>query len=167
MSRTGRTSTSEPGRNARTSLISTVKPPLTLPVMMPVTISAFSNAFSSRVHGASALGLLARQARLAEAVFDGVERDLDVVAGLDFELARVVLELLERDDGFGLQAGVDDDDVVGDVDDEPGEDHPRADALVSETLLEELRRNFLSYLHFARYWPCLYWTLILEAQAEM
>ena len=30
-SRTGRTSTSEPGRNARTSLMSTVKPPLTLP----------------------------------------------------------------------------------------------------------------------------------------
>ena len=49
MSRTGRTSTSEPGRNARTFSISTVKPPLTRPVMMPVTISELLNAVSRRV----------------------------------------------------------------------------------------------------------------------
>jgi hypothetical protein len=48
-SRTGRTSTSEPGRNARTLSISTVKPPLTRPVMMPMTTSCFSKAVSSRV----------------------------------------------------------------------------------------------------------------------
>ena len=47
-SRTGRTSTSEPGRNARTKSISTVKPPLTRPLMMPLTISCFSNACSRR-----------------------------------------------------------------------------------------------------------------------
>src|SRR5690606_26773245 len=49
-SRTGRTSTSEPGRNARTSLMSTVKPPLTLPLMRPVTVSSFSRASSSSSH---------------------------------------------------------------------------------------------------------------------
>ena len=49
-SRTGRTSTSEPGRNARTSLMSTVKPPLTLPLMRPVMVSFFSRASSSSSH---------------------------------------------------------------------------------------------------------------------
>ena len=42
VSRTGRTSTKEPGRNARTEPISTVKPPLTLDEIKPVTISSFS-----------------------------------------------------------------------------------------------------------------------------
>jgi len=49
VSRTGRTSTSEPGRNARTFSISTVKPPLTRPVITPVTISDLLNASSRRV----------------------------------------------------------------------------------------------------------------------
>src|SRR5690606_23732890 len=49
-SRTGRTSTSEPGRNARTSLMSTVKPPLTLPLMRPTMVSFFSSASSSSSH---------------------------------------------------------------------------------------------------------------------
>ena len=92
--------------------------------------------------GARALGLLARQARLAGAVLDRVERDFDGVAGLDLDLAAFVLELLERNDGLGLEADVDDDDVVGDVDDQPGQDHSRADALIGETLLEELCETF-------------------------
>src|SRR5579864_8509161 len=49
VSRTGRTSTSEPGRNARTLSISTVNPPLTRPVITPVTISELLNAVSRRV----------------------------------------------------------------------------------------------------------------------
>ncbi len=40
--RTGRTSTREPGRNARIPFSSTVKPPLTLPLITPVTVSASS-----------------------------------------------------------------------------------------------------------------------------
>ena len=66
--------------------------------------------------GAGALGLLARQTGLAGAVLNGVERHLDHVASLDFELTALVLELLEGDDGFGLQSDVDDDDVVCDID---------------------------------------------------
>jgi hypothetical protein len=86
VSRTGRTSTSEPGRKARTFSMSTVKPPLTLPLMMPVTTSPSSNAFSRRFQ-VRALGLLARQAGFAEAVFDRVQGHLDGVADGDFELA--------------------------------------------------------------------------------
>ena len=142
MSRTGRTSTSEPGRNARTFSISTVKPPLTRPVMTPVTISELLKAVFEARPGAGTLGFFARQARFAGAVFDGVERDFDFVAGLDLDLAAFVLELLERDDGFGLEAHVDDDHVGRHVDDEPREDHAGADALVSETLFEELGETF-------------------------
>ena len=112
MSRTGRTSTSEPGRNARTFSISTVKPPLTRPVMTPGhDLGLVEGLFEARP-GARALGLLARQARLAGAVLDRVEGDLDLVAGLDLDLAAFVLELLEGNDGLGLEAYVDDDDVV-------------------------------------------------------
>ena len=46
MSRTGRTSTSEPGRKARISPSSTVKPPLTLPVILPLTVSSASKSLS-------------------------------------------------------------------------------------------------------------------------
>src|SRR4029079_12472126 len=60
-------------------------------------------------HGA--LGFLARQDGLAEAVFQVFQRDLDGVADLDVDLAGVVVELFDRDDALGLQAGVDDDDV--------------------------------------------------------
>ena len=49
MSRIGRVSTNEPGKNARTGPMSTVKPPLTLPEITPVTISPSSKIFSSLV----------------------------------------------------------------------------------------------------------------------
>src|SRR5213082_2748527 len=92
--------------------------------------------------GAGALCLLARQAGLAGAVLDRIECDLHLVAGLDLDLAALVLELLEGDDGLGLEAYVDDDDVGGDIHHEPREDHSRADALIGETLLEKLRETF-------------------------
>src|SRR6185437_8718226 len=92
--------------------------------------------------GAGALGLLARQARLAGAVLDRVECDLHRIAGLDLHLPALVLELIEGNDGFGLQSDVDDDDVRCDVYDEPGQDHAGADTLVGETLLEELGETF-------------------------
>ena len=46
VSRTGRTSTKEPGRNARREPMDTVNPPRTLPVMRPTTVSFTSWAFS-------------------------------------------------------------------------------------------------------------------------
>ena len=46
----------------------------------------------------------------------------DEIAGLDFDLALVVLEFFDRDVGFGLQAGVDDHEVVVDADDFGGDD---------------------------------------------
>src|SRR5690606_26529987 len=71
-------------------------------------------------HGA--LGLLARQHGLAEAVLERVEGDLHFVADFDFKLASLVLELLERDDALGLEAGVDDDHVRADLHHGAGDD---------------------------------------------
>ncbi|MNT12042.1 hypothetical protein D3C72_1469550 [compost metagenome] len=57
VSLTGRVSTSEPGRNARMPLVKTVRPPLTLPLTVPTTISPDSIAFSRASHEARRLAL--------------------------------------------------------------------------------------------------------------
>ena len=105
--------------------MSTVKPPLTLPLMRPVTVSSASMGVFQLVPDHGALGFLARQHGFAEAVFERVERDLDFVADGDFELARLVAELFDRHDAFGLQAGVDHDHVGADFDDDAGDDGAR------------------------------------------
>ena len=83
--------------------------------------------------GARALGFLARQARLAEAVLDGVERHFDVVADFDFELAALVEKLIGWDDRLGLQPGVDDHHVGVHADDDAGENRTGLDLLIRET----------------------------------
>ena len=92
--------------------------------------------------GAGTLGFVAREARFAGAIFHRVERDFDAVAGLDLHFSAFVLELLEGDDGFGLQAYVDDHHVFADFDDETSEDHSGADTLVSDALFKELGKTF-------------------------
>ena len=104
-----------------------------------MTISPLLNACLEARPGARALGFLARQARLAGAVLDRVERDLDLIAGVDFDLAALVLELLERDDGLGLESDVDDDDVGTDIDHQARQDHAGANALIRQALLEQSR----------------------------
>src|SRR4029077_10172081 len=99
-----------------------------------------------------------RETCLTGTVLDRVECDLHLFAGLDLHLPALVLELLEGNDGFGLQAYVDDDDVAGDFDDEPGKYHSRADALVGETLLEELGETFCHTFTDATQMACVYWT---------
>ena len=116
--------------------MSTVKPPLTLPEMRPVTVALLCLRFFELVPHQRALGFFAREQGLAEAIFDGVERDLDFVADCDFELALFVAELLDRHDAFGLQAGVDDDDVVADFDDDAGNDCARLEFVERLALFE-------------------------------
>ena len=52
-SRTGRTSTCDPGKNATAPPKSTVKPPLTRPKIAPSTRSSLACAFSRRSHASS------------------------------------------------------------------------------------------------------------------
>src|SRR5262249_14688302 len=53
-----------------------------------------------------ALRLVAREPRLAVAVFQAFDRDRDEIAGLDLDFALVVLEFLDRNEAFGFQAGI-------------------------------------------------------------
>jgi len=92
--------------------------------------------------GAGTLGLVARQSRFAGAVFDGVESDLDHLADLNFDLATLILELLDRNDGFGFESDVDDDHVGADIDHETREDLAGTDTLAGQTLFEQLRKTF-------------------------
>ena len=122
MSLTGRVSSSEPGRKARMPLTRTVRPPLTLPFDRAGDELAGLERVLEREPGGEALGLVARQDGVAVAVLDGVDGDRDEIAGLDFELALVVLEFFDRHVGFRLEAGVDDDEVVFDADHFGGDD---------------------------------------------
>ena len=83
-----------------------------------------------------ALGLVAREDGVAVAVLDRVDRDRDEVAGLDLELALVVLELVDRNVGLRLEAGVDDDEAVLDADDLGGDDFTAAHLGLLERVLE-------------------------------
>ena len=141
-SRTGRTSTREPGKNARTLSISTVKPPLTRPVMMPMTISCFSNAVSRRVQVLRALGFLAGQAGFARTVLHAIQRDFDGLADGDLDFTLFVLELIGGNDRFGLQSDVDDDVVLAYFDDQSVEDGARTNALARDALFEQFRKTF-------------------------
>src|SRR5690606_16869112 len=72
-----------------------------------------------------ALGLLARQHGLAKAILDGVQRDLDLVALGDVDLAGVVTGLFDRHDASGLQAGDEHHHVATDLDDGSDDDRAR------------------------------------------
>ncbi len=82
----GRASISEPGRNARMPLTSTVRPPLTLPLVVPVTKSPDSSAFSRAQPRSETLGGVAREDGVAVAVFNAADGNGNEIAGLDFEL---------------------------------------------------------------------------------
>ncbi|MNC27163.1 hypothetical protein D3C75_753260 [compost metagenome] len=72
-----------------------------------------------------ALGLLAGQLGLAEAIFHGVQRDVNFVTNLDGQFALLIVELLDRDDALGLEAGMHGDPVTVDVDHDAGDDGTR------------------------------------------
>ena len=59
----------------------------------------------------------------------------------------------ERDDGLGLQSDVDDDVVLADFDDQPGEDGARTNALARDALFEQFRKTFCHVFSIERC-PC-------------
>ena len=142
MSRTGRTSTSEPGRNARTFSISTVKPPLTRPVMTPVTISDLLNASSSRVQVRARLAF-SRDRRVSP-VPSSTESSATSTSSpaLTSTSPRSFLNCSRGMTASDLRPTLTmtTSPVTSTI--EPGQDHSGADALVSETLLEELGETF-------------------------
>jgi hypothetical protein len=83
---------------------------------------AFVERLLEVVPGGDALGLVARQAGLAVAVFEHLDGDQDEIARLGFEFAAFVVEFLDGNHAFGLEAGVDDHEVLVDADDFGGDD---------------------------------------------
>ena len=92
--------------------------------------------------GAGALGLLTRQSGLAIAVFHGIQGDLNLVTGHNFDFTAFIAELIDGDHGLGLQANVHDHHVVADTDDQARQDHPRAHPLVGKALFEQFAKRF-------------------------
>lgn len=111
----------------------------------PFDDAAFFESLFEFVPSFQALGFLARQARFAVAVFQGLDRHVHEVADLDFELAAVVHEFFFGDVALGLQAGIDDHEVVVDADDLGGDHLPRRHFLQHEALLEEIGEAFLGF----------------------
>ena len=91
----------------------TVSPPFTLPLTTPCTTLPFSSAVSRSVPGREPLRLVAREPGLAMAVFERFDRDGHEVAGLGLDLAAVVAEFVDGNEALGLEAGIDDDEIVG------------------------------------------------------
>ena len=79
-------------------LTMTVRPPLTLPVTVPVhDVRRCPALFRATSHAARRLALSRDRMRVAIAVFERFDRDGDEIAGLDFDLALVVLEFFDAE----------------------------------------------------------------------
>ena len=100
-------------------------------------LGAFFQRFFQVHPGGEALGLVARQAGLAEAVFEGLDRHADEIADLDVKHARVAAELFERDVALGLEARIDRNKVMVDCHDFGGDDLADAHFLSGQAFLEE------------------------------
>jgi hypothetical protein len=94
--------------------MSTVKPPFTLPLIAVDGVASLERLLEASP-GLGSLGLVPRQLGRTEAVFDGIECDLDLIADIDLDITVFVAELIDGDDGLGLEPGVDRDVLVADV----------------------------------------------------
>jgi hypothetical protein len=89
------------------------------------------------VPGGDALGLFAREARCAVAVFEHLDRDQDEIARLGFEFAAFIVEFLDGNHAFGLESGVDDHEVLVDANDFGRDDFTGTHFLALEAFLEQ------------------------------
>src|SRR5262245_21571615 len=62
--------------------------------------------------GTCTFGFLARQARFARAILDGIEGDFNFIASLDLDVTLLRAELVDGNDGLGFEANVDDHEIL-------------------------------------------------------
>ena len=105
-------------------------------------LGAFFQRFFQVHPGGEALGLVARQAGFAEAVFKGFDADRDEVARFGFDFALVIAELFERDKRLGLEAGVDHDKIHIDTNHLTGDHFPNTHFLAREAVFKHCRKTF-------------------------
>ena len=96
-----------------------------------------------KVHpGSEALRLVAGEDGVAVTVFHRFDRHGNEVAGLHGHFTAVVLEFFDGHIGFGLEAGVDDHEVVVHAHDFSGDDFTLTHFLLGKALFEELGKGF-------------------------
>jgi len=124
--------------------ISTVNPPLTRPVMMPMTISfVFRTRSPDESRFAPRLAFSRDRRVSARAILHAVQGNLDGLSDDNLDLALFILELVRRYHGLGLQSNIDDDVVLADSRSSV-EDGARTNALARDALFETVPQNFLS-----------------------
>ena len=87
--------------------------------------------------GLLAAGLLARQDDRAVLVLVALDVELDHVAGLHLGLGAGRAEFLQRDAALGLQADIDDGELVGEAEDAAGDDGAVEAGVLAEGFIEE------------------------------
>ena len=120
-----------------------MKPPLTRPLMTPLTISPFVKASRGASRCVRAW-LFAREPRSRpKPSSTASSADLDLLADLDVDYAVLIPELIRGYDGFGFQADADDDDIGIHVDDGAGQDLTWLELLIhARALFEKLLERF-------------------------
>src|SRR5690606_15696587 len=98
--------------------------------------------------GRQALGAITRQDGVAIAVFQRINGDGNEITCFDFEFALIVQEFLEGDQGFGFEAGIDDDKVVIDAHDFSRDHLTGLHVLVLDGLVEEFGKAFAAQRGF-------------------
>src|SRR5690606_35182598 len=92
--------------------------------------------------GRQALGAIAGQNGVAIAVLESIDGHGHEIASLDFQLALVVQELFEGDQGLGLQTGVDQNVVVVDAQNFGGDDFAAFQVLVFDAFCKQIGKAF-------------------------
>ena len=104
-------------------------------------VTSFESLFE--VHpGGEALGLVAAEDRVTVAVFDGFDGDGNEVARLDGHFTVVILEFVDGNVGFALEAGIHDDEVVVNANNFSGDDSALAHFLLSKAFGKKLGEGF-------------------------
>ncbi len=126
--------------------INSANPALATPVAAARSEQGISNirfqSFFQRQPRGQTLGGVARQDGVAVTVFDGADGHGDKVADLDFDFTLVILEFVDGHVGLGLEAGVDDDEVVLDTHDFSSDDLARAHFGALEGFFKEGGKRF-------------------------
>ena len=92
--------------------------------------------------GSQAFGLIAGQDCVAISVFEAFDSNGNEIANLNVDFAAVVLEFFDRNEGFALEAGVNNDVVVVNADDFCGDNFTLLHFLFSKAFCEQIGKGF-------------------------
>jgi hypothetical protein len=120
----------------------TVSPPLTLPVIVPVTRRSVVQGLLKRIPRSDTLGAVARQPSFAKTVLELFDGDLHEVTNADFQFALIAQEFFEVNVAFRLETGIDHDEILVNTHDFGRDDLAGAHLLTAEAFLEKVGKAF-------------------------